>query len=258
MSAPRLLDLFCGAGGAAMGYRRAGFQVVGVDKEPQPRYPFDFHQDDAQAFLDDLVEEDDRRGFVAIHASPPCQFASSLRSLHPTVKHENLIPSTRELLIATGLPYVIENVEGARRHLREPVMICGSMFDPPMDVRRHRYFEANWPLEPPMWPCRHKLWDFRYRSLDQRRGRGSRVVQVHGEGIQTRSYTASRTIGVHGGANYAGEGDLRSRAMGIDWMLQRELTQAIPPAYTELIGGQLVAYLARSPVGGAAPGGEPG
>lgn len=241
-----MLDLFCGAGGCSVGYARAGFEVVGVDLHPQPNYPYIFHQADALEVLADngwgawLIDRD----FVAIHASPPCQFASSLRSLHKSRDYLNLIPPTRELLRATGLPYVIENVEQARKHLVDPVLICGSMFDPVMDVKRHRYFEANWPLQHPMWPCRHSLWDFRYRSLDQRKKKGSRVVMVHGEGSQHgREYLLSRVVGVHGHTNYAGEKELREQAMGIDWMTSDELSQAIPPAYTELIGHQLMAQI---------------
>ncbi len=115
MRRPRLLDLFCGAGGAAVGYHRAGFDVVGVDIRPQPRYPFEFIQADALAWLRDACEpEFSPVGFDAIHALPPCQFGSTLRNLHPGRKYANLIPSTRERLERLGLPYVIENVEGSR------------------------------------------------------------------------------------------------------------------------------------------------
>jgi DNA (cytosine-5)-methyltransferase 1 len=239
---PRLLDLFCGAGGCAKGYQLAGFDVVGVDHQPQPNYPFHAFEGDALAVLRCLLSGntfDGGRGlshFHAIHASPPCQAYTSLRTLQGDREYADLIEPTRELLKATGLPYVIENVEGARRALRDPVLICGSMFDPPLDVKRHRYFEANWPLEPPMWPCRHKLWDYRYPSLDKRKRRAFRTVPVHDGG----QVAMSRVVGVHGNLNYAGEGELRSRAMEIDWMTQAELTQAIPPAYTELIGRQLL------------------
>lgn len=239
MSKPRILDLFCGAGGAAVGYHRAGFEVVGVDIKPQPNYPFEFIQADVLEFLNCAQTV---HSFAAIHASPPCQFGSSLRTLHAEREYENLIPATRDLLEATGLPYVIENVEGARKHLIDPIYICGSMFDPPMDIKRHRYFEANWPLEHPMWPCRHGLWDFRYRSLDKRKKRGSRVMQVHGGG---QTVPMSRVVGVHGNVNYTGEADLRRQAMGIDWMTMNELSQAIPPAYTAFIGEQLRTHFDR-------------
>lgn len=241
---PRLLDLFCGAGGAAMGYSRAGFDVVGVDIKLQLNYPFGFAQDDALVVLKDYADGFRPFGHLdAIHASPPCQAYTSLRSLHKTREYADLIAPTRELLQATGLPYVIENVELARKHLIDPVLICGSMFDPPLDVKRHRYFEANWPLQHPEWPCRHKLWDYRYRSLDQRKKRGSRVVQVHGGGQHGREYLLSRVVGVHGHTNYSGEAELRNKAMGIDWMSQAELSEAIPPAYTEFIGHQLMQHV---------------
>lgn len=241
---PRLLDLFCGAGGCAKGYQRAGFYVVGVDIRPQPRYCGDeFHQADALPFLRGVIAGSGGRGFDAIHASPPCQAKTTLRNLHRDREYPELIATTRDLLLKTGLPYVIENVEGARADLIDPILICGSMFDPPMDVRRHRYFEANWPLAHPAWPCRHKLWDFRYRSLDKRKKRGSRVVQIHGGSQHGREYLLARTAGVHAHVNYAGEADLRNRAMGIDWMTQDALAEAIPPAYTELIGLQLLQHI---------------
>jgi DNA (cytosine-5)-methyltransferase 1 len=251
MTKPRLLDLFCGAGGCTKGYQRAGFYVIGVDINPQPNYCGDeFVQYDALDYVRWLCDGW-RSAYIrisdlaAIHVSPPCQAYTSLRSLHKKREYPDLIAPTRELLVAAGIPYVIENVENARRHLIDPVLICGSMFDPPMDVQRHRYFEANWPLAHPQWPCRHKLWDYRYRSLDQRKKRGSRVVQVHGGGQHGRDYLLSRVVGVHGHVNYEGEGELRKRAMGIDWMTQAELAEAIPPAYTELIGHQLMQHVER-------------
>lgn len=230
MSAVRLLlDLFCGAGGAAMGYHRAGFHVIGVDHRPQPRYPFPL----VRACALDVLEQGHVGGqpletFAAIHASPPCQrFSSITRVTKRSSAHPDLIGPTRDALAATGLPFVIENVEGAP--LRNPVLICGSMFDPPLDVRRHRLFETNWPLHPPAWPCRHKLWAPRFRGADKR-GRAGRLTRV---------------VPVYGGTRYAGDGQLRRRAMQIDWMSGQELTQAIPPAYTEMIGSRLLAYLAE-------------
>lgn len=121
---PRLLDLFCGAGGAAMGYHRAGFDVIGVDIEPQPLYPFDFVQGDALRFWELEIT-----GHVhAVHASPPCQFATVYGNNRAHVRddHPNLIPATRQQLTALGLPFVIENVEGARAELRDPIKICGT------------------------------------------------------------------------------------------------------------------------------------
>lgn len=224
---PRLLDLFCGAGGAAMGYHRAGFDVVGIDNRPQPNYPFEFHQADALTFP--------LEGFDAIHASPPCQAHSSIgkqiRGRHAHITHADHIEETRARLVASGLPYVIENVIGAP--LLNSVMLCGSSFG--LDVRRHRLFESNTPIM--AMPCAH-YWQLpRFRSLDQRRHKPKTTVPVHG------SSQLASVVGVHGHLNYAGEQELRQRAMNIDWMTPYELTQAIPPAYTEHIGHYLMAAL---------------
>jgi DNA (cytosine-5)-methyltransferase 1 len=210
----RLLDLFCGAGGAGTGYHRAGFEVVGVDLRPQPRYPFEFHQADALAFPLD--------GFDAIHASPPCQGYSTQtadRSRHP-----RLIGSVRDRICRAGAPYVIENVEGARRELVDPVKLCGSLFG--LDLRRHRYFETSFPVDAPA--CRHGWQTPRFRSLDVNMIRSGRLASV---------------VGVHGHINYAGEAELRRRAMGIDWMTNEELVEAIPPSYSEFIGRALLGAL---------------
>jgi DNA (cytosine-5)-methyltransferase 1 len=229
MGKPRLLDLFCGAGGCARGYMDAGFYVVGVDSVVQPRYAGDeFVLSDALALLEEkswFVEK-----FDAIHASPPCQAHSSIakqvRKLGRTTnEHPDLVDATRDLLAATGLPYVIENVVGAP--LRTPVMLCGSSLG--LDVRRHRLFETNWPLMAP--PCAHGWQTPRFRSLDKRH-----------KGL-------SAVVGVHGHLNYSGEREIRERAMDVDWMTPAELAQAIPPAMTELIGHQLIGHLR----GGASP-----
>lgn len=138
---PRLLDLFCGAGGCSMGYHRAGFDVVGVDVHPQPRYPFEFHQADALEFPLD--------GFDAIHASPPCQAFSALRHLNPGKEHPDLIAPTRDRLRAASVPYVIENVEGAPLgEGTQLLLLCGTMFrlqtpDGRAEIRRHRLFELG-------------------------------------------------------------------------------------------------------------------
>lgn len=151
MVRPRLLDLFCGPGGAAVGYARAGFEVVGVDIADQPDYPFKMSVRDALSVLDTYTVD-------AIHASPPCQrWTRMQRQRKNQDAHPDLVTPLRPLLEATGLPYVIENVEGCDA-LIDPVMICGSMFDPPMEIRHHRLFETNWNLIPPMWPCRHDLY----------------------------------------------------------------------------------------------------
>jgi DNA (cytosine-5)-methyltransferase 1 len=144
-SRPRLLDLFCGAGGAAMGYHRAGFDVVGVDINPQPRYPFEFHQADAMTFPLD--------GFDAIHASPPCQLYANVTAWRgvPT-DHPDLIDATRQRLIASGVPWVIENVPEAP--VRPDFLLCGSQFG--LNVKRHRAFETSPRLYCLLPPCRHR------------------------------------------------------------------------------------------------------
>lgn len=240
-SRPRLLDLFCGEGGAAVGYDRAGFDVFGVDlnddlvgrrkrRRPKPlkRYPFPSVESDALAFLLD----GGWRSFDAIHASPPCQMHSRMRHIaHAqgrTIDRVDLIAPTRELLEATGLPYVIENVEDAPLERARSVLLCGSMLDPPLDVQRHRLFECNWPVEPTAWPCRHKLWSYRYRSADYRGRKSGRLMKV---------------VPVYGGTRYRGDRELRRAAMEIDWMTGDGLNEAIPPRYTEFVGAQLLEHV---------------
>jgi DNA (cytosine-5)-methyltransferase 1 len=206
--------LFCKAGGAGMGYYEAGFEVVGVDIEPQPSYPFEFIQHDALALDPAFVA-----GFDAVHASPPCQAYTGMQRINTrSLKrdHPRLIEPTRALLKASGLPYVMENVPGAP--LLDPHVICGSMFG--LGVRRHRLFETNFWLILPQ--CRHK--------------ESARPIAVYGDHPQQpgdKTYRVNR-------ARTLAEG---REAMGIDWMGWRELTQAIPPAYTRLIGGQLFALI---------------
>jgi DNA (cytosine-5)-methyltransferase 1 len=211
---PRLLDLFCGAGGAAMGYHRAGFEVVGVDIRPQPNYPFLFVQADALASIDDWS-----LGVDAIHASPPCQlFSAYQRANHHQGHHENLIPETRRLLQKTGLPYVIENVVGAP--LKDPVTICGVSVG--LQVRRHRLFETSFPLMTPSCAC--GAWQ------EAKYDRGSRHIRPNDR----------RTVAV---GEWRIPLAVQEKAMEIDWMTLPELSQAIPPAYTELIGHQLMAHV---------------
>jgi DNA (cytosine-5)-methyltransferase 1 len=217
---PLLLDLFCGAGGAAMGYHRAGFDVVGVDLAPQPNYPFTFYQLDALEFVAGYGMH-----FDAIHASPPCHnysTASGTAKKHHGATYVDLIAPTRAAVRATQLPYVIENVEGAP--LIGPAKLCGSSFG--LDVRRHRLFETNWML----WSvaCDHGWQTPRFRSLDSRMVATGQLASV---------------VGVHGHCQYAGELELRKAAMGIDWMTSDELAEAIPPAYTEHIGTELLAAI---------------
>jgi len=219
---PVLIDAFCCAGGATKGYQRAGFYVIGVDKDPQPNYCGDeFVQADALEFL--ASDEVDRAD--AVHASPPCQNDTAYKRRPGHVRPvPALIDPTRDLLDRAGLRYVIENVPGAP--LLEPVVLCGSMFDPPLDVQRHRLFETNWTLDPPLWPCRHKLWGpDRYpggRSKERTgssRGASRKTVEIGTWDIPL---------------------DVQSAAIGIDWMTVPELSQSIPPAYTEFIGEQLL------------------
>jgi hypothetical protein len=217
---PVLIDAFCCAGGATKGYQRAGFYVVGVDHRPQPRYCGDeFHQTGALEFLAGKGMSE----AVAIHASPPCQASSSLRRLNPGKVYVNLIPETRAALEASGLPYVIENVVGSE--LRDPAKLCGSAFGLPL--RRHRLFETNWPLMVPR--CQHGVERPRFPV-----GRGS----------PTRTSADRSCVSyVYGSTRYKGDLADRKAAMDIDWMTNAELTQAIPPAYTELIGHQLMAVV---------------
>src|SRR6516162_6673602 len=200
---PRLLDLFCGAGGAAMGYRRAGFDVVGVDKEAQPHYPFEFHQGDARLYLQmSWVHQ-----FDAIHASPPCQ-AFSIATQHARGNHDDLLTPTRTLLECVGLPWVIENVPGAP--MRADYKLCGCMFGLGR-LQRQRWFETSWrgfDLRP---PCRHT--------------------------------EPAITITTKGQPNRTGYASEAAEALGIDWMTMRERGLAIPPAYTEHIGAQLLDHL---------------
>jgi DNA (cytosine-5)-methyltransferase 1 len=226
---PRLLDLFCGAGGAAVGYHRAGFDMVGVDIRPQPNYPFEFVQADALLFMKGLLGPAwggwELGEFDAIHASPPCQAYSYLRVLWREREHPDLIDATRNLLRETGLPYVIENVVGSPLPRQNDlfgaygVELCGSMFG--LKVRRHRLFETNFPIEQPA--CRHQ---------SQRA-----VVGVYGHTGAGANRGRARARGdLNGIAEW-------SNAMGIDWMTCNEIAEAIPPAYTELIGHQLMQHL---------------
>lgn len=204
---PRLLDLFCGAGGCTRGYQDAGFYVVGVDTKPQPHYVGDeFYQADAMSYPLD--------GFDVVHASPPCQDHSVMRHLSTYVERgtAHMLPYTRSRFDASGLPYVIENVGGAAMTNR--VVLCGSSFG--LGVRRHRQFESNVMLwNPPA--CRHELQPL--------------PVDVTG-------------VGGPGGRHRKPQSLAHAReVMGIDWMTRKELSQAIPPAYTRWIGEQLIAAI---------------
>lgn len=226
----KLLDLFCGAGGAAMGYHRAGFEVVGVDNRPQPHYPFEFVLDDALAFVAEHGRE-----FDVVHASPPCQAYSEATPIEYRSSHPDLIGPTREALQATGKPFVIENVENARVHLKNPIMICGSMLG--LLIWRHRYFET--------WP----IWSMSPGTCDHTR----RPITIQIEGNTRKTWLPIMATGGGDGKGRADRKLCRSRervdtirwAMKIDWMTQAELTEAIPPAYTEFVGRQLMLHFGR-------------
>jgi DNA (cytosine-5)-methyltransferase 1 len=219
---PRLLDLFCCAGGAAMGYHRAGFDVVGVDIKPQPRYPFPQIVRDVMRLSPAFIA-----GFDAIHASPPCQCYTELRHSKGTRGAPKLIGAVRCLLEDSGKPWIIENVEAAAGEMHEPIMLCGSMFGlgaQGHQLQRHRLFEASVRLSAPA--CEH----------DARP-----VVGIYGGHARCRSAkhggrkTADAWIGGHRAA--------ASDALGIDWMTLGEMSEAIPPAYTEFLGHQLMRHL---------------
>lgn len=226
MSRPLLLDGFCKAGGAGAGYHRAGFDVVGVDIEPQAHYPFDFVQADFFEFVRDHGHE-----FDVIHASPPCQAYSSWRAINERrgVVRDNpeLIGPTREALRTTGVPYVIENIEMAAKHLHSPIKVCGSSFG--LGVRRHRLFESNLLLH--SLACQHK--------------EQGRAIGVYGcPGSSEMRPTK------YGGRFIRAKNAIEAReVMGIKWMDWKELTQAIPPAYTEHVGKQLLWHLEGAEVG---------
>lgn len=211
---PRLLDCFCGAGGAAVGYHRAGFDVVGVDNRPQPRYPFPFIQADALEYLAAHGGE-----FHAIHASPPCQRWTVGGRIHDSQwQHPDLIAPTRDRLRLTGKLWVIENVVGSPLH--RPIRLCGTMFG--LKVFRHRLFESSVLLLAPDHP-RHD---------------GSTGAS---DGYSTLARSRNGYICVVGHNFIRQEA---AAAMGIDWMASRyELAQAVPPAYCDFIGRQLMNAL---------------
>jgi len=210
MTRPRLLDLFCGAGGAGTGYCRAGFEVIGVDIKPQKHYPFEFHQADALEFCAEHAHE-----FDAIHASPPCQrYTRAQNAAKNAAAHPDLVAPTRAALKAAGRPFVIENVVGAP--LLNPATICGSSLG--LGVRRHRLFETSFFLMVPPCQCR-----------------GQDYYVIFGHEVRKRRHGNAA-----GRKNSIAEGRV---AMGISWMTRGELSEAIPPAYTEWIGRQLLATL---------------
>jgi DNA (cytosine-5)-methyltransferase 1 len=206
---PRLLDLFCCAGGAGTGYSQAGFQVTGVDINPQPNYPFEFIQADALDFASWEIGL-----FDAVHASPPCQAYTPLGALHPEKVYPDLVARTRDLLDESGKPYIIENVMAAPLIKERSVTLCGGMFG--LRTYRHRRFESNVELTAPAHP-KHVA----RTATSRRRERWDQGWHV----------SITGDVGTY----------LGPEAMGIDWMTGNELCEAIPPAYTEHLGRQLYA-----------------
>jgi DNA (cytosine-5)-methyltransferase 1 len=215
MTRPLLIDLYCCEGGAGKGYADAGFEVIGVDVKPQPRYPFEFIRQDALEFLNELLDDGlpwpfDR--LHAFHASPPCQADSKTQRIQGR-EHPRLIEKTREMLERLGLPYVIENVPGAP--LRDPAELCGTMFG--LRLYRHRLFETNWPLTAPL--------------------HGEHYLPQVKMGRSPGPHHILQPVG-----NFAGVAEARE-AMGMPWASRDGLREAIPPAYTEYIGRQLMTVV---------------
>jgi DNA (cytosine-5)-methyltransferase 1 len=226
MSRPKLLDLFCCEGGASMGYWRSGFDVYGVDIVSQPRYPFPFHRGDALSVMQNLldghrvgfgVEVLELSDFAAIHASPPCQARTKAQKIRGN-EHPLLIAPTRFLLNRTGLPYVIENVvpdDDELDPLIDPVTLCGGMFG--IETYRHRQFETNWDVDQPPHP--------EHLARTTKMGRPPQEGEF-----------------MHIVGNFSGVARGRE-VMGMPWASRDGLREAIPPAYTEFIGAQLLESL---------------
>ena len=238
MTRPRLLDLFCGAGGCSVGYARAGFDVVGVDLNvnalKRNPAPVTMPHDAMEVLRGETSIDLD--SFDVIHASPPCQHYSVTKHTHKN-EHPDLVPEVVELLEAwrsrsPGRQWVVENVPGAP--MANPLVLCGSMFDLQADddyigqrvwLKRHRLFESSALLMAP-GPCRHP--------------KGMRVGGVYG-GAWSKNASIDPTVKRTGG--YAPPDHVQRELMGIDWMTRQQLNQAIPPAYTEHLGAQLIDYL---------------
>lgn len=216
----RILDLYCCAGGAGVGYAQAGFEVVGIDKDEQPEYPFTFIKGDALKLGAEMAKD-----FDAIHASPPCQHFTKYNNCRKNLKekYEDLIEPTRQMLIESGKPYVIENVVGAP--LLDPITLCGSMFG--LDIRRHRLFESNIFIMQP--ECNHKMWEPNRFPGGRSRERGNARTLCRGT-IEIGRWNIPIAT--------------QQKGMGIDWINDlRKLSEAIPPTYTKHIGEQLLSHL---------------
>lgn len=231
----KLLVLFCAAGGGSTGYARAGLTPYGVDIDPQPSYPFEFALDDALGYLEYLCHIRAMGplpapfDFDAVHASPPCQhYSSATRVSGNAASHPALIAPVRARLQELGLPYVIENVEGARDELVDPLMLCGAMDEfPELRVIRHRYFEISG-FEVPQ--PEHRAHPLCY-TMDKRKPH-------YGQLDEMVDY-----VQVNGGGNCSVAA--AKDAMGMDWpgLTKHDLNEAVPPAMTEYIGGHLAAHL---------------
>lgn len=217
MTRPRLLDLFCCQGGASAGYAAAGFDVVGVDISPQPRYPYPFVQMDVLAYLRGSMFA--RGPFDAVHASPPCQRYSLAQRIQGR-EHPDLIAPTREALEELGLPYVIENVEDARDELKDPVTLCGASFG--LRTYRHRLFEAGggFQLQQPPHPGH------------------TAPLRKMGRAPQPGDF-------IHAVGNFSGVETVRAD-WGVPWMNRDGIREAIPPAYAEHVGRALLEHLATT------------
>lgn len=216
----RILDLYCKAGGSAVGIKRAfpDCEIFGIDLEPQPNYPFEFLQ------LNALDFEPTPGYFDFVWASPPCQFASGIQNLGLARngsyrQHPNLIEPTRRKILSWNIPYIIENVYQARKYLHKPVMLCGTQFS--LKVYRHRVFESNVPLNVP----KHSSHNDKTPSA--------------GNGISPKGFISVCGTGGIRGMNSKEIIAYWSMAMGIDWMTRAELAQAIPPAYSEYLLKQI-------------------
>jgi DNA (cytosine-5)-methyltransferase 1 len=209
MMKPRLLDLYCGAGGASAGYDRVGFEVTGVDINPQKNYPFHFNQGDALEFLYEYGHY-----FDAIHASPPCQRHSAMSNCRPGLaeKYPDLIDATRQALLEFNKPWVIENVPGSP--LNNPITLCGQMFG--LELYRHRLFESNIDLDEPVHP------DHVMPASKAGHWKPGTVMSISGH---IAPIAKAREV------------------MGIDWCNREELAEAIPPAYTEYVGKQFMGWI---------------
>lgn len=243
MKRPKLLDLFGGGGGAGWGYYLAGFDVTGVDHRPQKRYPRNDHMRFIQA---DAIEYALSHGwqYNAIHASPPCQTHSQITP--DKSKHVDLIPHTRFVLETLGLPYIMENVYGAKSAMRNPVMLCGAQFG--LKVYRHRLFESNILL---LVPSHAPHRDNTPRAGHGVSSKGFISITSGGKSLMVNAKAGRRRSGTYGisekgfvtvTGHFSGIEYCRM-AMGIDWMTAAELSQAIPPAYTEYLGRQLMRHI---------------